>query len=214
MIEDKIIAAWNRMNPDSSTKERILREITDVMMGKSAMAEKNTMAEKNAMGIRKKGNGIKLFRRFAVGAAVAAVLLAGSLGSVYAASPAFREYVRSLLFPLYTPEEIVSIENGHMTGSFDKTDVLLTFLDRFNKKEFGNSITAAMENGYRYSLFVQNENQLLAFVDSSTEGYCIAVSMERIAYEDTAGIWQITGYQILEKSAAENRKKQLEPYAE
>lgn len=69
----------------------------------------------------------------------------------------------------------VSINNGHMTGSFDIIDILLSFLDKFNKEEFGNSITAARENGYHYSLSAQNENQVLAFVDSSIEGYCIVV---------------------------------------
>ena len=37
------------------------------------------------------------------------------------------------------------------------------------------------------------------------------VYLERITYESTEGIWQVTGYQILEKSTAENMKNQLEP---
>lgn len=196
MENDKIIAAWNRMNPDSGTKEKILQQILD-----------NTeTSEKNGF--------IRKFRRFAVGFAAAVVLLLGSFGTAYAASPVFREYIHSLLFPLYTSDEIVSINNGHMTGSFDIVDVLLSFLDKFNKEEFGNSITAARENGYHYSLFAQNEDGLLAFVDSSIEGYCIVVYMERIAYERTVGIWQITGYQILEASTAEDMKNQLEPYSD
>lgn len=196
MSNGKIIAAWNRMNPDSSTKEYILQEI------------------QNTMETRSKSDPIKGFRRFGVGFAAAVVLLLGSFGTVYAASPAFREYVHSLLFPLYSSDEMISIENGHMTGSFDKTDVLLSFLDKFNKKEFENSITAMEENGYRYSLFAQNENQLMAFIDSDIEGYCIVVHMERIAYESTEGIWQVTGYQILDDSAAKNIKSQLEPYSD
>lgn len=196
MSDEKLIAAWNRMNPDNHTKEKILQQIQDTMK------------------TGRKINFIKKLRRFGVGFAAAAVLLVGSLGTVYAASPAFREYVHSLLFPRYTSDEIVRIDNGHMTGSFDNTDVLLTFLDQFNKKEFDNSITAAKENGYHYSLFMQNENQLIAFVDSSTENSCIVIYMERIAYESTEGIWQVTGYQILENSAAENMKSQLEPYSD
>lgn len=196
MNDDKIIAAWNKMNPDNSTKEKMLQEIMDTM----------ETSRKNIFIIK--------YRRFAVGFAAAVVLLLGSFGTAYAANPAFREYVHSLLFPLYTSDEIVSIDNGHMTGSFDKTDVLLSFLDKFNKEEFGNSITVVKENGYHYGLFAQNENQLLAFVDSSVEGYCIAVYMERIAYEGTEGIWQVTGYQILEKPIAENMKNQLEPYSD
>lgn len=196
MSDDKIIAAWNKMNPDSNVKEKMLKEIMDTMEA------------------GRKNNFIINYRRFAVGCAAAVALLLCSFGTAYAASPAFREYVHSLLFPLYTSEEIVSIDNGHMTGSFDKADVLLSFLDKFNQKEFGNSINVAKENGYDYSLFAQNENQLLAFVDSSIEGYCIVVYMERIAYESTDGIWQVTGYQILEKSTAENMKNQLEPYSD
>lgn len=196
MSNDKIIAAWNRMNPDSSTKEKILQQLQETMEA----SEKNSFTRK--------------FRRFAIGFAATIVLLLGSFGTAYAASPVFRDYIYSLLFPLYTSDEIISIDNGHMTGSFDIINTLLSFLDKFNKEEFANSITAARENGYYYSLFAQNENQLLAFVDSSIEGYCIVVYMERIAYESTEGIWQVTGYQILEESAAQNMEKQLEPYSD
>ena len=162
---------------------------------------------------KKKNMSEKLNKKIGV-CILAGISLLGSFGTAYAANPAFRESVHSLLFPLYTLDEIVSIDNGHMTGSFDKTDVLLSFLDKFNKEEFGNSITVAKENGYHYGLFAQNENQLLAFVDSSVEGYCIVVYMERIAYEGTEGIWQVTGYQISEKPIAENMKNQLEPYSD
>ena len=196
MSNDKIIAAWNRMNPDSSTKEKILQQLQETI----------ETSEKNSF--------IIMFRRFAVGFAATVVLLLGSFGTAYATSPVFRDYIHSLLFPLYTSDELISIDNGHLTGSFDIIDVLLSFLDKFNKEEFGNSITAAKENGYYYSLFAQNENQLLAFVDSSIEGYCIVVYMERIAYESTKGIWQVTGYQILEESTAENMEKQLKPYSD
>ncbi len=196
MSDDKIIAAWNKMNPDSSTKRKIMQEIM------------------KTMEIRRKNNFINKYRRFSVGFVAAVVLLLGSFVTAYAASPTFREYVHSLLFPIYTSDEIISIENGHMTGSFDEVDVLLSFLDKFNKAEFGNKITAAWENGYHYSLFGQNENQIQAFVNSSIEEYSIVVYMERIEYESTEGIWQVTGYQILEKSTAENMKNQLEPYSD
>ena len=196
MNNDKIITAWNRMNPDNSTKEKILQEI------------------QNTIETSKKNNFAKKFRRFGVGFAAAVVLLLGSFGTAYAASSEFREYIHSLLFPLYTSEEIVSIDNGHMTGSFDISDVLLSFLDKFNKKEFGNTITAAKENGYYYSLFAQNENQVLALVECSVEESGILVYMEQIAYENTDGIWQVTGYQILDKSTAEKMTYQLEAYSE
>ena len=196
MSDDKIIAAWNKMNPDSSTKRKIMQEIMENMESS------------------RKNNFINKCRRFAVGFAASVVLLLGSFGTAYAASPAFREYIHSLMFPMYISDEIVSIENGHMTSSFDKADVLLSFLDKFNKAEFGNTITAAWENGYHYSLFGQNKNQIRAFVDSSIDNYDIVVYMERIEYESTEGIWQVTGYQILEKVTAENMKNQLEPYSD
>ncbi len=196
MNNNEIIAAWNRMNPDSSTKEKILHQIQETMRESG----KNSSAGK--------------LRRFAIGFAATVVLLLGSFGTAYAASPVFREYIHSLMFPLYTSDEIISIDNGHMTGSFDISDVLLSFLDRFNKEEFGNSITAAGENGYHYSLFTQNEYHIQAFIDSSIEGYCIVVYIEHKAYEGTEGIWQVTGYQILEESTAENMQEQLEPYSD
>lgn len=196
MRDNKIFEAWNRMNPDRSTKEKILQQVQAAM---------DTRERK-----RFPGN----FRRFAVGFVASALFLLGSFSAVYAASPAFREYVHSLLFPLYAPDEMISIDNGHMTGSFDISDVLLSFLDKFNNNEFGNEITAMKEDGYHYSLFTQNENRILAFVDSNMEGNCIAVYMEQIAYENTEGIWQVTGYQVIGKSIAEDMKKQLEPYSE
>lgn len=166
-----------------------------------------------AMEARERKRFVENLRRFAIGFAVVALFLLGSFGTVYAASPVFREYIHSLLFPLYAPDEMISIENGHMTGSFDVVDVLLSFLDKFNRNDFGNEITALKEDGYHYRLFAQDEDRILAFVDSNMVGECIAVYMERIAYESTEGIWQVTGYQILEKSMAEDMQKQLEPYS-
>lgn len=98
MSNDKMVAAWNRMNPDNSTKEKILQQIKETMQ----------TSRKSSIG--------RKFRHLAVGFAAALVLLLGSFGTAYAASPAFREYVHLLLFPLYTSDEIVSIDNGHMTG--------------------------------------------------------------------------------------------------
>lgn len=109
MKENKIFEAWNRMNSDSSTKENMLRQI------------------QVAMDAKERKHFLGNFRRFAVGFAAAALFLLGSFATVYAASPVFREYIHSLLFPLYTPDEMISIENGHMTGSFDVVDVLLSF---------------------------------------------------------------------------------------
>lgn len=196
MKDEKIVTAWNRMNPDSAAKEKMFQQIQSSLKAHNKLKFRNNL------------------KRFALGFAAVFILLLGSFGTAYAASPAFRDYVHSLLFPLYTSDEFVSIDNGHLTGAFDKTDVLLTFLDRFNRSEFGNSITAAKADGYRYSLFTQDENQLLAFVDSSLDGYCIVVYMERLEYDNTDGIWQITGYQLLETAAAETAKSQLAPYSE
>lgn len=194
MSNDKLIAAWNKMNPESNTKERILQQLQDTLKSKCVHHSK------------------RVFRRFAIGFATLFIVILGSFGTAYAASDTFRNYIHSLFFPIYTSDEIVNIDSGHMTGSFDKTDVLLSFLDSLNQYEFGNSITPIKTNSYRYSLFAQDDDHLQAFVDSNVEGYCIAVFMERLEYQNTGGIWQVTGYQILKNTAAETVKTQLEPY--
>ena len=162
MREDKIIAAWDKMNPDSGTKERILQQI------------QRTMEQEKTYHFK------EIFRKTAIGFASSLILLLGSFGTAYAANPAFRDYVHLLLFPVYASDEFVSISNGHMTGAFDETDVLLSFLDRFNRAEFGNSITAVNENGYHYGLFVKDDDRLQAFVESSVREYCIVVYLERL----------------------------------
>lgn len=196
MSNDKLIATWNSMNPDNNTKERILQQLQDTLKSKCVHHSK------------------RVFRRFAIGFATLFIVILGSFGTAYAASDTFRNYIHSLFFPLYTSDEIISIESGHMTGSFDKTDVLLSFLDSLSQYEFGNSITPIKTNGYHYSLFAQDDDHLQAFVDSSVEGYCIAVFMERLEYQNTGGIWQVTGYQILKNTAAETMKTQLELYSD
>lgn len=196
MKDEKIMTAWNSMNPDSAARERMLQQIQSSLKVSSRLNFRSNL------------------KRFALGFATVFILLMGSFGTAYAASPAFRDYVHSLLFPLYTSDEFVSIDNGHLTGAFDKTDVLLSFLDRFNRSEFDNFVTAAKADDYRYSLFAQDENRLQAFVDSSVAGYCIVVYMERLEYENTDGIWQVTGYRLLENAAAETAKSRLTPYSE
>lgn len=196
MKNDQLIMAWNRMNPDEETKMRILQQLQSVS------------------GTAAKHDSPRLLPKFTIGLAAILVVLTGSFGTVYAADASFREYVRSLLFPLYGPDEIIQIDNGHMTGSFDATDVLLSFLDKFNRAEFGNSVTALYENGYHYSLFTQDENFLQAFVDSNMDGYCIMVSMERLDHGDTSGILQVTSYRVLENSAAEALMSELTPYSD
>lgn len=196
MRNEKIVTAWNRLNPDRNTKERIFQNLRD------------RLETNNAKNIPQ-----RTFPRFAIGLLALFVVLVGSFGTAYAASATFRDYVHTLFFPRYTPEEIVSIGNGHMTGSFDEIDVLRSFLDKWNRLEFGNSVTAK-ENGNHYSLFMQNKDQLQAFVDSNDDGYCIVVYIERSEYEGTEGIWQVTGYQIVENEDAEIMKNQLEPYTD
>lgn len=196
MSDEKIIAAWNKMNPDSDTKERILHQLQDAL-------ESNT-----------KHNSQRVFHRFAIGFASVFIIAFGSFGTAYAASDVFRSYIHSLFFPLYTSDEIVSIDNGHKMGSFDEIDVLFSFLDRLNQHEFGNTITPINPYGYCYSLFIQDDDHLQAFVDSSIDGYCISVFIKRIEYKNTKGIWQVTGYQLLENSVAETVKSQLEPYSD
>ena len=48
-------------------------------------------------------------------------------GAAMAVSADFREAVRTLLFPVYAEDTLHEIDQGHRTGSFDRTDTLLTF---------------------------------------------------------------------------------------
>jgi hypothetical protein len=137
-------------------------------------------------------------------ACICVCLVAASLitAAAFAASVTFRETVISLLYPLYASDEIIELDNGHMAGSFDEQDTLLSFLDRFNadKMEFG--VQAENHAGYTYSLLSSSPDSILAIVQCNISNYKLLVTLERLDYQDTTGIWQVTSYQMITNEAA------------
>lgn len=105
-----------------------------------------------------------------------------------------------------------------------KTVVYLYYYEGYKTREIAqmlrkpsstirNYLTAAKTDGYSYRFFKQDDNLFRAFVDSCIDGYCIVVYMERLEYENTEGIWQVTGYQVLKNGDAEIAKGKLKPYS-
>jgi hypothetical protein len=133
-------------------------------------------------------------------------LLATSLITVtaFATSETFRDTVTSLLYPIYSSDEIVELDNGHMAGSFDEQDTLLSFLDRFNAEKMEFGVQAENNAGYSYSLLSSSPDNILAIVQCNISNYKLFVTMERLDYEDTTGIWQVISYQMItDEEAAE-----------
>lgn len=139
---------------------------------------------------------------------VAAVLLIAvlSFGTVYATSKNFRQAVKAFFYPLYTSGEVQEIAEGHRTGSFDEVDTLLSFLNQFNRDDLGHGLQARQESGYSYSWLTTDEDSRLAAVACDLPDYTLLVTMEKIAYEDTTGLWQVTSYQVVSTEEAENMR--------
>jgi len=134
----------------------------------------------------------------------AALLVAVFLfATACAASETFRQAVIKFFYPLYSSEAIKEIDNGHMTGSFDEIDTLLSFLDKFNNDKLEHGLMAKRDNGYTYSLFSNSDNGTTAVVECNIVGYKLLVTLERIAYEDTTGLWQVVSYQIVSQDEAD-----------
>ena len=72
-----------------------------------------------------------LLKTLIAAAAVSALIFS----TAFALSPSFREFFISVLSPVYDEESYTSIDNGHMTGSFDEDNVIMTFLDSLEKEE-------------------------------------------------------------------------------
>jgi hypothetical protein len=144
-----------------------------------------------------------------VAALVGVVLLSISMtfATAFAASSTFRQAVISIFFPIYSDNEIKEIDNGHRTGSFDKMDVLFTFLEKFNSENMEDDLKAKKDRGFVYTLLPENENLIQAIVESEHPDSKILVRMERIAYEETTGLWQVVSYQIIDASTANKMKK-------
>ena len=133
-------------------------------------------------------------------AAVTALLL---VGTALAVSPALRQAVREVLFPRYTAETFQEVDAGHRTGSFDRMDTLFTFLETWNRENMGDGVYIQKENGFSYTVVEEEETTAEVLVLCQPEEKILLVRMERIPYDGTAGLWQVTGYQLLDRVEGE-----------
>ena len=132
----------------------------------------------------------RFYKAYRLAACVCMALLMTSLVTItaFAASETFRETIISVLYHIYSSEEIKALDNGNMTGSFDEQDTLLSFLDRFNAEKMELGVLAENNEGYTYSLLSNSPDSILAIVQCNISNYKILVSMERLDYESTTGI--------------------------
>lgn len=120
-------------------------------------------------------------------------------GAAVAVSADFREAVRTLLFPVYSENTLHEIDQGHRTGSFDRTDTLLTFLDRFNREGLEPAVQVKQENGFAYEILSESEDQAEILVECKNPKQALIVNMVLLPYEETTGLWQVVSYQVTER---------------
>lgn len=130
-----------------------------------------------------------LLKALIAAAAVSALIFS----TAFALSPSFREFFISVLFPVYDEKSYTAIDNGHMTGSFDEDDVIMTFLDSLEKEE---NIRIKSEKGYDYTVSEISETKHEVSVSCAEKGISIYLITENIPYEETSGLWQVTAYRI------------------
>ena len=156
----------------------------------------------------------RFYKAHRLAACVCMALLMTSLVTItaFAASETFREAIISVLYPIYSNDEIKELDNGHMTGSFDEQDTLLSFLDRFNAEKMEFGVLAENSAGYTYSLLSNSPDSILAIVQCNISNYKILVSMERLDYENTTGIWQVVSYQMITSKKASEVLERIPEY--
>lgn len=125
-----------------------------------------------------------------------------SFGTAFAVNADFRQAVISFLFPVYTENRLLEIDEGHGTGSFSMEDTLCTFLEKFNSENMVDNVTVRKENGFEYVILANGENSINVIVECTAPDNKLFVVMERKDYKETTGLWQITAYQILDSETA------------
>ena len=132
-----------------------------------------------------------------------------SFGTAFAVNADFRQAVISFLFPIYTERTLHEIDEGHRTASFDRADTLCTFLEKFNAEHMIEGLTVTKDSGFHYVFLEENDLTLRAIVDCDTPNDKLLVTMERIPYKETTGLWQVSAYQVIDsKTAAEMLERQ------
>ena len=141
------------------------------------------------------------FRAVRLAAAVAAAMCLLTV-TAFAASGSFRGAVVRLLFPRYGQSELAEISEGHRTGAFDCTDVLNTFLETFDREDLGDGVTVKMPDGFHKVVVEGSDGGLTALVETSDPELRLAVYMAQADDRETAGLWQVTGCQLVDAGTA------------
>ena len=159
-------------------------------------ASPQTKEELLHMTDHEKTSGRRGIRRAARLALAAAAVLCVLTVTAFAASGSFRAAVTRLLFPAYGADELADIDGGHRTGSFDRTDVLNTFLEDFDREGLGDGFTMKLAGGFHKEVLEEDEDTAAVAVETSDPEVRVVVYLDRQAYSDTAGLWQVTGYRV------------------
>lgn len=175
---------------------------------------KEAIESENVLSGERKKRGHRFYGAYRMAACVGMAFMVVSLAAVtaFAASESFRETVISLLYPIYSSDEIKELNNGHMTGSFDEVDTLLSFLDRFNAEKMEFGVLADNNAGYTYSMLSDSPDTILAVVECNISNYKILVTMEKLDYEETSGIWQVVSYQMITSEVASEVMERVPEY--
>lgn len=163
-----------------------------------------------AAAVHKGRNNLYWFweeRRVTACVCMALVVLLTTFSTAFAASTPFRQTIISIFSPAYSNSEIKQIDEGHRTGSFDKEDTLFTFLDEFNNKKMGAGLTAKKDKGYHYTFLPKQNDTVKAVVDCNNPDYKLLIMMKLKPYAGTAGLWQVTAYQIIDSKTAKSLLK-------
>ncbi len=134
---------------------------------------------------------------------IALLTVFAAFSTALAASEPLRSAVIAVFMPSYSGSEIKQIDEGHKTGSFDKEDVLFTFLDKFNNEKMEPGLEARKDGGYHYKFLPDEGSPEKAVVDCSQPDKKLLVTMELKPYSGTAGLWQVTSYQVISSKAAQ-----------
>lgn len=127
---------------------------------------------------------------------LAAAIALLALSTACAVIPDLREALISVFFPGYGQEEFTAIDEGHLTGSFDEDDVIMSFLDKLEREE---EINIKTSSGYDYSISKISETEHEATVYCADQRTRIILRVTNIPYKQTTGLWQVSAYAVLKQ---------------
>lgn len=142
----------------------------------------------------------RAFQNAAACIALVMLTLLGATTIVFASNERFRNAAVKL-FSGFTEDDEAQIENGHMTGRLDKTDVLLTFLDDFNKNHPGEE-KVKYNNGYEYRFLEEKNGSITAVVTCESDKFLLVI-MEQQNIKEEVKAWNVVSYQYISSGQGE-----------